>query len=182
MKTLQYLAITSIIFLCTNTLGAEQRKEMTWEEQIKGLLESEAQEGFYDQPGFAHLWGKVEVNGVRGVLICPEGGLGKAFLILKSGDVYEREATAHGVRLSYCPTINMMDPKVWNKFEMDKHWTTRKREGLARDFASATEKAWASANAIEQAEQAGTGQPATRPESKSEGSDKPQPEAEGRSR
>ena len=32
------------------------------------------------------------------------------------------------------------------------------------------------------AEQGGTGQPATRPESKSEGSDKPQPEAEGRSR
>jgi hypothetical protein len=34
----------------------------------------------------------------------------------------------------------------------------------------------------EEAEQAGTGQPATRPESKSEGGDKPQPEAEGRSR
>jgi hypothetical protein len=34
----------------------------------------------------------------------------------------------------------------------------------------------------EEAEQAGTGHPATRPESKSEGSDKPQPEAEGRSR
>ena len=33
-----------------------------------------------------------------------------------------------------------------------------------------------------QAEQAGAGQPATRPESKSEGGDKPQPEAEGRSR
>jgi hypothetical protein len=32
------------------------------------------------------------------------------------------------------------------------------------------------------AEQAGTGQPATRPESNSEGSSKPQPEAEGRSR
>jgi hypothetical protein len=32
------------------------------------------------------------------------------------------------------------------------------------------------------AEQGGTGQPATRPESKSEVSDKPQPEAEGRSR
>jgi hypothetical protein len=31
-------------------------------------------------------------------------------------------------------------------------------------------------------EQGGTGQPATRPESKSDGSDKPQPEAEGRSR
>ena len=34
----------------------------------------------------------------------------------------------------------------------------------------------------QEAEQVGTGQPATRPESKSEGSDKPQPEAEGRSR
>ena len=33
-----------------------------------------------------------------------------------------------------------------------------------------------------QAEQGGTGQPATRSQSKSEGSDKPQPEAEGRSR
>jgi hypothetical protein len=33
-----------------------------------------------------------------------------------------------------------------------------------------------------QGEQAGTGQPATRPESKSEGDDQPQPEAEGRSR
>ena len=33
-----------------------------------------------------------------------------------------------------------------------------------------------------QAQQAGAGQPATRPESKSEGSQKPQPEAEGRSR
>ena len=32
------------------------------------------------------------------------------------------------------------------------------------------------------AEQAGAGQPATRPKSKSEGSDKPQPESEGRSR
>ena len=34
----------------------------------------------------------------------------------------------------------------------------------------------------QEAEQGGAGQPATRPESKSEGSDKPQPEAEGRSR
>ena len=33
-----------------------------------------------------------------------------------------------------------------------------------------------------EAQQAGTGQPATRPESKLEGSDKPQPESEGRSR
>ena len=35
---------------------------------------------------------------------------------------------------------------------------------------------------IKQAEQDGAGQPATRPESKPEGRDKPQPEAEGRSR
>jgi hypothetical protein len=35
---------------------------------------------------------------------------------------------------------------------------------------------------IQKAEEAGTGQPATRPESKSEGGGKPQPEAEGRSR
>ena len=34
----------------------------------------------------------------------------------------------------------------------------------------------------QKAEQVGAGQPATRPESKSEGSDNPQPEAEGRSR
>jgi hypothetical protein len=34
----------------------------------------------------------------------------------------------------------------------------------------------------QKAEQAGTGQPATRSQSRSEGSDKPQPEAEGRSR
>jgi hypothetical protein len=36
--------------------------------------------------------------------------------------------------------------------------------------------------AIIQSEQAGAGQPATRSESGSEGGDKPQPEAEGRSR
>ena len=35
---------------------------------------------------------------------------------------------------------------------------------------------------IQEAEQAGTGQPATRPLFESDGSDKPQPEAEGRSR
>ena len=38
------------------------------------------------------------------------------------------------------------------------------------------------ANESKEAEQAGTGQPATSPESKSEGSQKPQPESEGRSR
>jgi hypothetical protein len=43
-------------------------------------------------------------------------------------------------------------------------------------------KASAFAKEIQEAEQGGTGQPATRSQSKSEGSDKPQPEAEGRSR
>lgn len=52
---------------------------------------------------------------------------------------------------------------------------------------SAPEKALAAirasiAGTIKTSEQAGAGQPATRPESKSEGSDKPQPEAKGRSR
>ncbi len=37
-------------------------------------------------------------------------------------------------------------------------------------------------NTPKEAEQAGTGQPATRPESDFQGSDKPQPESEGRSR
>jgi hypothetical protein len=35
---------------------------------------------------------------------------------------------------------------------------------------------------IKQAQQGGSGQPATRPESNSEGGDKPQPDSEGRSR
>ena len=40
---------------------------------------------------------------------------------------------------------------------------------------------WAYINKFEKVEQVGTGQPATRPESKSEGGDQPQPEAERRS-
>lgn len=53
--------------------------------------------------------------------------------------------------------------ETWNS---DTDWADR---------AKTTWKEW-------KAEQAGAGQPATRPELKSEGSDKPQPEAEGRSR
>ena len=41
---------------------------------------------------------------------------------------------------------------------------------------------WVYASRLTRAEKAATGQPATRSESKSEGSDKPQPESEGRSR
>ena len=57
---------------------------------------------------------------------------------------------------------------------------------LRLDLADFEDDADLLASALElqakKAELAGTGQPATRPESKSEGSDKPQPEAEGRSR
>lgn len=49
-------------------------------------------------------------------------------------------------------------------------------------IATAIVKACSGDRTEKEAEQAGTGQPATRPELKSEGSDKPQPEAEGRSR
>jgi hypothetical protein len=49
-------------------------------------------------------------------------------------------------------------------------------------FRSPETLAAAVAGIIEEAEQAGTGQPATRTQLKPEGGDKPQPEAEGRSR
>jgi len=143
MKTIHHLSIVCLLFVFAMASRADQPKVASWEEHIDQILEKERDEDFYDQPGIGHLWGKVEVKGIKGVLICPEGGMGKAFLILKSGDVYERDATSHGVRLSYCPTINSMDSKAWNKFEMDKHWTARKRDGIALDFAAAAEKAWA---------------------------------------
>jgi hypothetical protein len=55
------------------------------------------------------------------------------------------------------------------------HWTGSRFEvtPLEADEANSENR---------EAEQGGTGQPATRPESKSEGGDKPQPESEGRSR
>jgi hypothetical protein len=69
-------------------------------------------------------------------------------------------------------------------------WTTVNRSDdfycVSRDeadrIATAIVKACSGDRTEKKAEQAGTGQPATRPESKSEGGDKPQPEAEGRSR
>lgn len=55
----------------------------------------------------------------------------------------------------------------------------KQRETYGNDLSGKYEKEYRD---ILQSEQAGTGQPATRPESKSEGSDQPQSEAEGRSR
>jgi hypothetical protein len=54
--------------------------------------------------------------------------------------------------------------------------------GLSPFEAMKVEVVGISKGSDSKSEQAGTGQPATRPESKSEGGDKPQPEAEGRSR
>ncbi len=64
---------------------------------------------------------------------------------------------------------------------------TYEHRGNFNELARATAKRIRSASPPgdtlkSQAEQGGAGQPATRPESKSEGSDKSQPEAEGRSR
>jgi hypothetical protein len=55
----------------------------------------------------------------------------------------------------------------------------KQRETYGKDLSGKYEKEYRD---ILQSEQAGTEQPATRPKSKPEGSDKPQPEAEGRSR
>lgn len=61
--------------------------------------------------------------------------------------------------------------------------TGQKEKALAMvNWLAEHESKTALAPVTKKAEQAGTGQPATRPESKSAGSDKPQPEAEGRSR
>ena len=62
--------------------------------------------------------------------------------------------------------------------EPDKHLTTDQRLDVANliYLLAMERKPYRT-----KAQQAGAGQPATRPESKSEGSDKPQPEAEGRS-
>ena len=58
----------------------------------------------------------------------------------------------------------------------------RQREELRKEFAKLLESGSFRTTRIEEAEQGGTEQPATRTQSKSEGGDKPQPEAEGRSR
>jgi hypothetical protein len=51
-----------------------------------------------------------------------------------------------------------------------------------KDVVAFLEELHAKSAQNKKSEQASSGQPATRPESKSEGGDKPQPDAEGRSR
>jgi hypothetical protein len=83
--------------------------------------------------------------------------------------IWKEEGTAYaGVKIALSNA---------NEFGMHKIWLTRDDHGASKTFLI-------SGHFLQEKEieQGGTGQPATRPESKSEGSDKPQPEAEGRSR
>ncbi len=66
---------------------------------------------------------------------------------------------------------------VWQIFQ-----ARRSNREYARFLAEHSVEAMTSASQTQEAQQAGTGQPATRSQSKSEGGDKPQLEAEGRSR
>jgi len=83
--------------------------------------------------------------------------------------IWKEEGTAYaGVKIALSNA---------NEFGMHKIWLTRDDHGVSKRFLI-------SGHFLQkqEIEQGGTGQPATRPESKSEGGDKPQPESEGRSR
>lgn len=141
MKLFQNLLTACIMLACITHLKAENKKHDLSKDQVEKILQMENADGFYESSGTGYLWAKVKTNGVRGVLICPEAGVGKAFIILKSGEVYERAAKIGDVRLSYCPTITLMNPKIWNEFTLDSHWLQRKRENLAKDFSTAIRQA-----------------------------------------
>jgi hypothetical protein len=70
----------------------------------------------------------------------------------------------NSLRLSSVGQFDQMTVELQHKEDVKGSWTYKNEEKK------------------KEAEQGGTGQPATRPESKSEGSDKPQPESEGRPR
>jgi hypothetical protein len=83
--------------------------------------------------------------------------------------IWKEEGTAYaGVKIALSNA---------NEFGMHKIWLTRDDHGVSKRFLI-------SGHFLQEQEieQGGTGHPATRPESKSEGSDKPQPESERRSR
>jgi hypothetical protein len=78
-------------------------------------------------------------------------------------------------------TLNLLGEVAVLNYKPDptkEKWIQVEREYEAKDIPS-LEGLLAR---IKEAQQGGTGQPATRPESDSEGGDKPQPEAEGRTR
>lgn len=72
--------------------------------------------------------------------------------------------------------------KLSLEFEIDVYTIYPVISGFGTDKSHPRANDKVLAEIIRHAEQAGTGQPATRPESKSDGGDKPQPESEGRSR
>ena len=67
-------------------------------------------------------------------------------------------------------------------FVIDEEKTKLLREPTVKEIKLLENRLVEIYNPHKEAEQAGTGQPATRSQSKSEGSEKPQPDAEGRSR
>ena len=87
-------------------------------------------------------------------------------------------------QVEICFTCNEIWTEATGRRNIPKDWRQPLRElFLASDISDAAPYSKEDVDAmIEEAEQAGTGQPATRSQSKSEGGDKPQPEAEGRSR
>jgi hypothetical protein len=68
------------------------------------------------------------------------------------------------------------------RFDYDTEYTVTIKGAVLKERTVVTFRTPKEEPTATPTEQDGTGQPATRPESKSEGSDKPQPESEGRSR
>jgi hypothetical protein len=118
----------------------------------------------------------------------PQGRHGKGVLTvsesLSGSHAKGGTVTVTWVSRAICPSVNFSDTKgeefIWFLQKMEdgtftannssRRVTLKDKESIVRFLAK------------HKAEQGGTGQPATRSQSESEGSDKPQPEAEGRSR
>jgi hypothetical protein len=86
-----------------------------------------------------------------------------------------------------CFTCNEIWTQATGRRKIPEDWRQPLRAMFAASDISDSAPDWKEESRfldemIEEAEQAGTGQPATRSQSESEGGDKPQPEAEGRSR
>jgi hypothetical protein len=87
----------------------------------------------------------------------------------KEGDFLFICTSRKSLDLAFIPVRYVQD-QGWKGFEKLNYYGKTKEESEAIDSAK------------KKAEQAGAGQPATRPESKPEGNDKPQTKSEGRSR
>ena len=124
-------------------------------------------------------------------------------LRMGGGTTWGQASTHELLRLLHAPSVDKSGQPTSGEEEMRSETTCKVRvedgaEDLVRyigakgnlnlnlkiyvESAKQSQRITLSVPVTIEAEQAGTGQPATRPESKSEGSDKPQPEAGGRSR